>query len=62
MANIGLDLATTNPVAAVLRGKVLPEPRGGGHGDLHVRIQLQVAQHLSPQENQQMCALVSRSR
>jgi len=47
-----------------LRGKGLPE-FGGGKGDLYVRIQLQVPQHLSSQEKalyQQLRALASGSR
>lgn len=43
-----------------LRGKGLPEFGGGGHGDLYVRIQLQIPQQLSPQERalyQQLRAL-----
>ena len=33
-----------------LRGKGLPEFGGGAHGDLYVRMLLQVPQQLSPQE------------
>lgn len=43
-----------------LRDKGLPEFGGNGHGDLYVRIQLHVPQHLSPEEKalyQQLRAL-----
>lgn len=35
-----------------LRGKGLPEFGGNGHGDLYVRMQLHVPQHLSPEEKE----------
>jgi len=67
MAIIGIDLGTSNSAAAVLRlrGKGLPEFGGDGTGDLYVRIQLQVPQQLSPQEQalyRQLRALASGSR
>jgi molecular chaperone DnaJ len=63
-ASVTIPAGTQPDSVFRLRGKGLPE-FGGGHGDLYVRMQLHVPQHLSPEEKglyQQLRTLASASR